>query len=69
MQEEDDGVIPGVLAYAPGADWPRREFLLLKDSRHAIACAEVRLDCGMGGRGGFELVRSRNFTPRRGQRL
>jgi len=44
MQEEDDGVIPGVLAYAPGADWPRREFLLLKDSRHAIACAEVRLD-------------------------
>lgn len=32
----DDGVIPGVLAYAAGADWPGLEFLLLRDSRHAI---------------------------------
>jgi hypothetical protein len=36
-----DGVIPGLLAYAAGADWSGLEFLLLRDSRHTIACAEV----------------------------
>ena len=47
----DDGVIPGVLAYAAGSDWPGPEFLLLRDSRHAIACAEAGLDWWVGGEG------------------
>lgn len=34
-------MIPGVLAYAAGVDWSGLEFLLLRDSRHAIAYAEV----------------------------
>ncbi|KAH7346762.1 hypothetical protein BKA65DRAFT_585821 [Rhexocercosporidium sp. MPI-PUGE-AT-0058] len=56
MHEEDERVIPGALAYGPGADWPKLEFLLLRDSRHAIACAEVSLDWWDRGRGGFEVV-------------
>jgi hypothetical protein len=46
-----DGVIPGVLAYAARADWSGLEFLLLRDSRHAIACAEVGLDWWIGEEG------------------
>ncbi|KAN0090350.1 hypothetical protein V8E51_018929 [Hyaloscypha variabilis] len=46
-----DGVIPGVLADAAGADWAGLEFLLLRDSRHAIACAEAGLDWSKGEEG------------------
>ena len=54
-----EGVIPGVLAYAAGADWSGPEFLLLRDSRHAIACAEAGLDWWIWGRGAFS--RSMDF--------
>jgi hypothetical protein len=47
----DDGVIPGVLAYAARADWSGLEFPLLRDSRHAIACAEAGLDWWIGEEG------------------
>jgi hypothetical protein len=47
----DDGVIPGVLAYAARADWSGLEFPLLRDSRHAILCAETGLDWWMGDEG------------------
>jgi len=47
----DDGVIPGVLAYAARADWSGLEFLLLRDSRHTVPCAETGLDWWMGEEG------------------
>lgn len=46
-----DGVIPGFLAYAAGADWSGLEFPLLRDSRHVIPCAEVGLDWWIGEEG------------------
>lgn len=44
-------MIPGILAYAADADWSGLEFPLLRDSRHAIACAEVDLDWSDGREG------------------
>jgi hypothetical protein len=49
-----DGVIPGLLAYAARADWPGVEFLLLRDSRHAICMCRSR--SGLVDRGGGERI-------------
>ena len=49
----DDGVIPGVLAYAARADWSGLEFPLLRDSRHTFLSAETGLDWWMGRRAAF----------------
>jgi hypothetical protein len=57
-------VIPGVLAYAAGADWSRLEFLLLSDSRHDIACAEVGLDWLDMGVEGKEVLVGWSFQGR-----